>query len=103
MSSTILPVKRQGDTRTEQFDFLSDLAVGETISTQVVACSVYSGIDATPSAVISGVASASGSIVSQKVTGGVIGVIYQLLVTITTSLGQTLTQNAFLTIIPNAT
>lgn len=103
MSRSILSPKQQGATKTTTFDFTSDLAIGETISTQVVAASVYSGVDGTPSGIISGVASASGAIVSQKITGGVVGVIYQLLCTITTSLGQTLIQSAFLTIIPDVT
>jgi hypothetical protein len=47
---------------------------------------------------ISGAASASGKIVSQNVTGGTLGVIYQLLCSITTSLSQTLQMSAFLAI-----
>jgi len=103
MSRSILPPKQQGATKTIPFDFTSDLAIAETISTQVVTAAVYSGTDATPSGIISGVASASGKTVSQKITGGVVGVIYQLLCTITTSLGQTITQSAFLTVIPDVT
>lgn len=98
-----LPSKRAGSTKTYTFDFTSDLAIGETISTQVVAASVYSGTDATPSAIISGVASASGTTVTQKITAGVVGVIYELLCTITTSAGQTLTQPGYLAVLPDLT
>lgn len=83
------------------FDFISALAAGETISTKVVTASVYSGTDASPSSIISGSATSGGAIVSQKVTGGVAGTLYELLCTITTSLGQTLTMSSFLAVIPN--
>ena len=90
MARLQLQPKLTGETRNETFDFISRLAVGETISTQVVAATVYSGVDASPSAVVSGSATASGTQVTQKLTGGVAGVIYQLICTITTSAGQTL-------------
>lgn len=94
--------KYQGETIKETFNFLSRLSIGETILTQVVTATTYSGIDATPAAIISGVASGSGSIVTQAITAGVVGVIYTLMCTITTSLGQTLQLSAFLTVQPNS-
>ena len=103
MSRTILTPKLQGETKTYSFDFTSQLASGETISTQVVTATVYSGTDASPSSIISGSATASGAVVSQKITAGTVGVIYTLLCTITTSAGQTLQMSAFMTIIPNVT
>ncbi len=96
-----LQPKLVGATQTYQFDFASLLAQGETISTQTVAASVYSGTDASPSSIISGSASASGTIVSQKITAGVVGVIYELKCTITTSLSQTLQLTAYLPITPD--
>ena len=96
----IFDPKYVGETKLFQFDFTSDLAIGETISTQTVTASVYSGTDGSPSAIISGIASASGAIVSQKVTGGVLGVTYELLCTITTSLGQTVEKSAYLAVAP---
>lgn len=97
------PPKRVGETAPVTFDFTSSLALAETISTQVVAATVYSGTDANPSAIISGAASASGKIVSQNITAGISGVIYQLLCTITTSLGKTLQQASYLAVVPNLT
>ena len=94
-----LDPKLAGSTRTYTFDFTSDLAVGETISTETVTATVYSGTDASPSSLISGSASASGAVVSQKIAGGVVGVIYELLCTITTSAGQTLTKAGFLAVV----
>lgn len=93
--------KLQGESRILPFEFLSDLSPVETISTQVVTCTVWSGVDANPSAMISGSATSSGTVVSQLVTGGVVGVVYYLLCTITTSLGQTLQSAGFLAVIPN--
>ena len=90
MSRADLPAKLQGETATYQFDFSSRLASGEAISTQSCAATVYSGTDASPSSLISGSATASGAIVSQKLTAGTVGVIYEVICTITTSLSQTL-------------
>lgn len=99
-----IPVsKKVGETAPVQFDFTSSLGATETISTQSVAASVYSGTDANPSAIISGAASASGKVVSQNITAGVSGVIYQLLCTITTSLGKTVQQSSYLSVVPALT
>lgn len=94
--------KKIGETAPATFDFTSGLAAGETISTRVVAATVYSGIDAAPSAIISGAATNSGAVVSQNITAGVSGVVYLLLCTITTSLSKTLQMSSLLTVIPNA-
>ncbi len=101
MSRVVLTPKLQGETKTYTFDFSSSLGTTETISTQVCTASVYSGTDATPSTIISGSATASGNVVSQNLTDGVVGVVYVILCTITTSLGQTLKLSGFFTIIPN--
>lgn len=90
-----------GAVQTVAFDFTSELAFGETISTQTVTATTYSGTDATPSALISGTASASGAVVSQKVAPLVLGVMYELLCTVTTSLGQTLKKSAFYAVSPD--
>ena len=104
MSSRVtFPPKLQGSTQNVTFDFISLLAVGETISTKTVTNTVYSGVDASPSAMISGSASSSGTIVTQAITAGVVGVIYYLTCTITTSASQTLVLTGFLTVIPNVT
>lgn len=95
-----LPSKVSGSILLITFDFTSDLAVGETISSQSVTASVWSGTDSLPSDIISGAATVSGAIVTQKIDGGVTGVIYELLCTATTSLGQTLQQIGFLSIVP---
>ena len=101
-----LKPKRVGETcfGSQPFDFISVLAVGEPISTQVVTAAVYQGTDANPSAVISGAAAVQNvTQVIQLFTAGVLGCIYQLVCKITTSLGQTLEQIAYLAIVPDAT
>jgi hypothetical protein len=100
-----LKPKRQGETcfGSQPFDFASSLAVGETISTQVVTATVYSGNDPSPGSVISGAAIVQNvTQVAQLFTAGVIGVIYSLVCRVTTSLGQTLEQMAYLAIVPDA-
>ncbi len=100
MSEVILPAKFAGETKLYEFDFTSQIATAETILTKVTTCSVYSGTDASPSALIAGAASSTGQVVTQSITGGVLGVIYQLLCTITTSLGQTLQLAGYLVVEP---
>lgn len=82
--------KLSGSTEQEIFDFISRLAIGETISSATVTASVYTGVDASPSAILSGSASISGTQVTQMVTAGVVGVIYQLSCAATTSAGKIL-------------
>lgn len=98
----ILNNKLQGETALVFFDFTSKLSAGETVSTQVVTATVDRGTDAAPSSIISGAAApVSGGLVQQKITAGVVGVIYDLLCTITTSAGQTLQLAGYLAITPN--
>lgn len=104
MNRVELPSKLIGETKTYSVDFLSQLAVGETISAVgTTIASVYSGTDVTPSAIISGSATASGSTVSQKLTAGTLGVIYQVLFSITTSTSQILQITGLVAITPTQT
>lgn len=96
----ILPPKTVSEQILVPFDFTSRLAAGETISTKAVTCTTWSGTDASPSSMISGAATSSGSVVSQLVINGASGVTYYLLCTITTSLGQQLQLAGFLVVLP---
>lgn len=93
---------RVGEVRQLVFPFGTEMAVGETISGSNVAASVWSGVDASPADLMSGSPAASGQTVSQKVTGsgGVLGVVYDVVCTITTSLGQTLQCGGFIAVTP---
>ena len=102
MSRDIWPPKQAGATKNYPFDFISDLAVGETISGATVTATLWTGTDPTPSGIISGAASISGSVVTQKLTAGLAGNIYAVTCTATTSAGQTLVRSAYLVVGPSA-
>jgi hypothetical protein len=96
------PAKRQGETLALQFDFTSKLAAGQYLTSATVTVSVYSGVDPSPSLVLSGSASVAGAVATQKVTGGVAGTIYSLLCAASSSDGQTLELMGFLAITQDA-
>lgn len=95
-----LSPKTTGVLRNYTFDFTPFLAAGETISAPVASASVYSGNDASPSAIL-GSPSASGNVVTLPLTAGVIGVIYEVSVTVTTSAAQTPRLSGYLAIVPD--
>jgi hypothetical protein len=98
-SLTIFPPKIDSADLFLDFDFLSQLDVGETISGATVTATLFSGVDATPSAIISGADTVSGPVVTQKIVDGVVGVIYLLSCAITTSLGATKIMQGYLAVI----
>lgn len=102
-SRTQLPSKYITDTINVVFDFTSRLAIGETITSQVCTCTVFSGLDSTPGSVINGAATVSGTQVTQSVKGGVVGVLYNIQCVVTTSASQTLTMQGYLAILPSTT
>ena len=101
MGQAIFPAKLSTETHLLTFDFSNDLPAGVTISTQVVTAAVYSGVDASPSSIISGSASDSSQTVTQLVTGGVSGTTYLLTCAITTSDSQAHAKQGFLSILPS--
>ena len=70
-------------------DFKKDL-LGATIVSTTWTCRVVSGEDATPSSRLAGLPSVNGTISQQKVTGMLVGVIYDLEALVVTSDGRTL-------------
>ncbi len=99
MNLITLPAKLTGETVEVSFDFASALGIGVTISAANVTAAVFSGEDATPSAIISGAASADGSIVTQMITAGTAGVVYTLNCNVTTSDSQEIILQARLAVI----
>jgi hypothetical protein len=98
--------KRQSETcyTSQPFDFIASLQISETISSVTMSASVYSGTDPNPNNILSG----SPSIVNttqvvQLITGGIVGVIYEVECKVTTSLSQQLVISGFLAIIPDLT
>lgn len=97
---TIFQPKTDSSIVTLTFDFTSQLAAGETLSTATVTAAVWSGTDASVD-IFSGSPAASNGLVTQKIKNGVLGVIYKLLASVTTSAGQTLEMAGYLAIIPD--
>jgi hypothetical protein len=95
----LVPPKSSDATRKLTFDFISDLIVGETISSATTTATVWSGFDPSPSTVISGAATISGTVVTQLVTAGQAGTLYKLMCEATTSESQVLTKFAYLAIV----
>lgn len=102
MSRVTLEPKYAAEVRKATFDFTSQLAVGETLSTISVTASVYSGTDAAASGVI-GSSAISGLKVIVGLTNGVAGVTYLITCSCTTSASQTLILSAYLTVVPATT
>lgn len=102
MSSMIVSTPKSiGETRVQQFNFLSQLANGETLTSAVVTCSVWSGVDSNPSAVLSGSATVTSPTAYQKITGGTEGTIYLLTCTGTTSQGNNPVIQTYIPIVSN--
>ncbi len=99
-SRVVFPPKGLGETLNLLFDFTSQLSSGETISAAEGTAAVYSGTDSSPSSLINGSATISGQQVTQSVTGGVEGVIYDVGMSITTSLGQILQMAGYVAVAP---
>ena len=73
------------------FDFNPVLNTGETLSTANCTAVTIQGTDPNPSAVLSGVPVISLGKATQRVVGGINENIYRLIMTCTTSLGNTYT------------
>lgn len=85
MATQIYQEKLAQEELTVDVDFLSRCATGESASTAISTMTVLSGTDATPEAMLSGLPSVSNNVVSQKVVGGVGGVIYLLTISVRTT------------------
>lgn len=97
----VQPAKLLGETKTFVWDFGGSLSSGETISSAAAAVSVYSGTDASPSGLLSSSPAISGSQVSQNLTAGTLGVVYEVLITAITSLSQHLQLSSFVAVVPD--
>lgn len=97
------PPKLVGETATYTWDFASRLASGETISSAGITVTVYSGTDASPSSILSGSPSVSGTTITQKLTAGTLGVLYNVIAQATTSLSQVLQLSSIIAIVPPTT
>jgi hypothetical protein len=99
MSSIVLPPKNPAATQPVQFNFLSQLAQGETLSSGVITASLWTGTVDDSANIMSGATTVSNSTILQRnVTAGTAGNIYQLTATATTSAGHTLIMTALLAV-----
>lgn len=96
----VLPSKKSGETIQLLFDMTSAIPPTASLTSCSSSCSVYSGTDPNPSAVLSGLPGVSpdGKGVLQTVIGGVAGVIYQLLITGNANNGNVIQQSGLLAI-----
>ena len=85
---SVINAKTASATEDAVFDFANQYVAGETVSSGSVTAVVYSGVDAAPSSVLSGVGVASGTKFTQKLTAGTEGVAYLLTCTTTSSSGK---------------
>ena len=92
--------KYQEETIILTFDYSKLLAAGETIDSAEWTVSVIAGVDANPSAMLSGAIAINGSNVSHKILGGIEGVSYQMRAKATTSLVQILILVADIDVVP---
>lgn len=82
-------VQDVGENEPFTLDFVNEaLAVGETLASAVWTCSVISGVDPAAATRIVGSALVSGTMTSQRVTGLLAGVYYELKATATTTAGN---------------
>ena len=70
------------------FDLLSRCDIGESIVTAVVNVVVSSGVDPAPEDMLEGVTTVSNNIATQRVTGGLPGVIYDVVCAARSSLNN---------------
>lgn len=96
--------KLAGETVQRYADFTDQLAAGESVDNASCALTVWSGDDSAPPTVIVAVlANTAGilAVVSCQIPAGVLGTVYQALITAVTSAGNTYQKGAYLAVVPN--
>lgn len=99
----ILPPKYAAERVLIPFDFTSIIPYGDQVVSATTTAVVWSGTDATPSAIINGavIFSFSNRIASQSIINGVPGVIYLLTCSgLTGTSGETVVITGYLAILP---
>lgn len=84
------------------FDFSEDLLSGETISTATCTVSVFTGVDSSPSSLLYQTVTVIGDTCEQKIQQGLPGVIYSILMAVTTSSLRVIEQVMRIAILPDA-
>jgi hypothetical protein len=78
MSNLPLGPKDPDEIKVLKFDFARDLDGANITSVQAVTATVVKGVDTNPANLLAGAAQASGTIVMQRLQGGVSGVVYRV-------------------------
>lgn len=100
MMRQTFPAKQTSETYLATFPFQDQLAAGVTISTPSVSVTVFSGVDANPSAILSGSPAISGTNLTQLITAGVGGTIYEVEAQAYASDGQVLRVVGYIAVQP---
>lgn len=96
----VIPPGKLGDDFDIPFDFISGLDPGVVLVSATVTCSLYSGTDPNPAALIDGPASVSGTIAFQAVKPTILGNVYDLSCAGVTSTGETVILDAYYAVVP---
>ena len=99
MPRVTFPSKEVSEDYQLNFNFISYLDTGDTISSAVVASSLYSGVDPSPGNVIPGGATISGTYVLATAQNGVNGCIYEVSATATCASGLVIKLIGFLAVV----
>lgn len=99
MPKVTFPQKNPADTLPLVFDFSSYLPTSVTVSSAVTSATVYSGTDASPTALISGSPTVSSPTVTQNTIGGVEGVTYIVSCSATLSNAAIITLQGYLSVL----
>lgn len=103
MNQLIFPAKGIGETQPYVVNFSDRLQFGEAINGAATTASVFAGTDPTPVNILSGSPTYTSTTVTQLITGGVAGVIYTVVFTVTGTGSHNYTKVAQLAVIdPNA-
>jgi hypothetical protein len=103
MDQLILSDKATTETISLTAFFADRLQYGETINGSSVTAVVSSGIDPTPSAILSGASTYTATTVTQAITGGVAGVTYTLIFLATGTNSHNYVKQGYLSIVAPGT
>ena len=99
MPKILLNQKDPSDTIQQVFDFASWVTGTDSLASAVTTCTVYSGVDGSPSAIISGTTTVSGTKATQAMVGGINGVTYTIACKGTMASGTVITLSGYLTVL----
>lgn len=97
----VLPAKRRIDVQQYTISFANVLNTGDTISSATVAVRLFTGVDSQPELILFEAFVQTDYTITQKIQEGIPGVIYELVITVTTTLGYIHTITARLAILPD--